>query len=395
MKEKLTTEWIESLPKINGSFSKIQQDARNFLSEELLPQKSSEGWRLSNLSRLRDVFKLPINTTKNSIQIFLNSEDIVKADISNETIERINDDDVIKYLSDNNLINQSSNFLATLNNAINNNLIALKLKSKEIQSLEIVIPNSKKELSTSRVILIVEEGASLEILEVIKGSEFSAHSHLIDIFIEGDSTVNHGLLAVGESSSKLLTTISIRQKEKSNYSLTCFQEGWSLSRIEQYVNQLDGNASTQINGLQVSNNQNQLATHSLIRFDGPGGNLNQIQKSISDDQSHSIFSGSIEVPKIAQKTQASQLSKNLILSSQAKVDTSPQLKIVADDVKCNHGATISQLEKEEIFYLQSRGIDKKRANNLILNGFCKDILNLLPCNLEKWSYLSKYLNPIN
>ena len=90
-------------------------------------------------------------------------------------------------------------------------------------------------------------------------------------------------------------------------------------------------------------------------------NLNQLNKSIVDNNAHYIFNGLIEVPEIAQKTQASQLSKNLILSSNGRINTSPKLKIIADDVKCNHGATISQLEDEQRFYLQSRGINKAEA----------------------------------
>ena len=109
---------------------------------------------------------------------------------------------------------------------------------------------------------------------------------------------------------------------------------------------------------------------------------------------HSIFKGLIEVPKIAQQTQASQLSKNLLLSSKAKVDTCPQLKITADDVQCNHGATISQLDEEEIFYLQSRGITIQEASNLILKGFCKEIIDSMPFNIQKRAYLNNYIDAL-
>ena len=102
----------------------------------------------------------------------------------------------------------------------------------------------------------------------------------------------------------------------------------------------------------------------------------------------------IEVPKIAQKTEASQLSKNLLLSSKAKVDTSPQLKIIADDVKCNHGATISQLSNEELFYLQSRGINTKKAYQLLINAFCNEIGDNLPIDESACSLLPKALENI-
>jgi len=156
-----------------------------------------------------------------------------------------------------------------------------------------------------------------------------------------------------------------------------------MSRFEKEIVQLYGNAKTTLQGLQIAKQKQELATHSLVKFNGPNGYLEQIQKSILDDESHSIFQGMIEVPKIAQKTEASQLSKNLLLSSKAKVDTSPQLKIIADDVKCNHGATISQLSNEEIFYLQSRGINTKQANELLINAFCNDIIKNIPIEVNQ------------
>ena len=165
-----------------------------------------------------------------------------------------------------------------------------------------------------------------------------------------------------------------------------------MSRIEQNILQLQGQAETKIVGLQISDHKQQLATHSIVKFNGPNGSLNQVQKAIAKDHSHSIFSGAIDVPQIAQKTNAAQLSKNLQLSSKARINTSPQLHIVADDVQCKHGATICQLDEEEVFYLQSRGIRYEEANRMLTDGFCKDILNDMPTEAKRWLHLSEVLN---
>ncbi len=96
------------------------------------------------------------------------------------------------------------------------------------------------------------------------------------------------------------------------------------------------------------------------------------------EKSHGVFNGKVFVPKPAQLTNAAQLNRNLLLSSRARIDTKPQLEITADNVKCSHGATVSQLEDDAIFYLQSRGINASDARNLLVNAFAAEIINQLP-----------------
>ena len=172
------------------------------------------------------------------------------------------------------------------------------------------------------------------------------------------------------------------------------QKGWCLSRIEPRIIQLNGKSKTSLKGLQISTEKEQVATHSLVRFNGPEGYLNQLQKAAACKRSHSIFNGAISVPKIAQKTNASQLSRNLLLSDLARIDTKPELEIVADDVKCSHGATVSQLQKEELFYMLSRGISSEQATSLLLKGYCQEIINSLPIEAGRWKILDKMLHNI-
>ena len=121
-----------------------------------------------------------------------------------------------------------------------------------------------------------------------------------------------------------------------------------------------------------------------MRFGGPEGELDQLQKAVAADRSHSIFNGAIQVPRAAQRTDASQLSRSLLLSRRARVDAKPELEIIADDVKCAHGATISQLQQEELFYLRSRGVDGDDAAALLLRGFCCEVLDRLPPAAKAW-----------
>jgi Fe-S cluster assembly protein SufD len=107
----------------------------------------------------------------------------------------------------------------------------------------------------------------------------------------------------------------------------------------------------------------------------PSTMSDQLYKSILRDKSHSVFHGKIMVRREAQLTNAYQLNKNLLLSSEARVDTKPQLEIFADDVKCSHGAAIGQLDDEQMFYLQTRGIDRAAAGEMLVHGFVEDVLD--------------------
>ena len=172
-------------------------------------------------------------------------------------------------------------------------------------------------------------------------------------------------------------------------SLHSLYHGWNYARFEPRIIQSEGEAATIVKGLQVTKSKEQIATHSLIRFEGPNGKLDQLQKAVASEASHCIFNGSIEVPQKAQRTEAAQLSRNLLLSKRARIDTKPELEIVADDVRCTHGATVSQLQDEELFYLLSRGIDNDHANSLLLKGYYDEIISYFPKSANKWNFIEK------
>ncbi len=388
--------WIDSIPVSSGLLRQNQILAREQLKKNGIPKKSCEEWRLTNSELLKEFFKHPLysknqklqlkgiaDSRTSSVKLSFNSEGRFEANIGNG-IEKLNEKEMNLYLSENSTSrNNNYDFNKTINEASNNQLIGFRVKGNEKKSLEIAIQASLSKLIPTRIILIIEEGSNIDILQIIEGSKSVSHSHIIEIYVGDNAIVKHGIISIGKDSSKLLASIFVKQKKHSVYSLSCIQKGWAMSRFEQEIVQLYGNAKTTLQGLQIAKQKQELATHSLVKFNGPCGYLEQIQKAILDDESHSIFQGMIEVPKIAQKTEASQLSKNLLLSSKAKVDTSPQLKIIADDVKCNHGATISQLSNEEIFYLQSRGINTKQANELLINAFCNDIIKNIPIEVNE------------
>ena len=241
------------------------------------------------------------------------------------------------------------------------------------------------------LILFFEKNCKVDLLQINLGNENSSLSQSTYLCLEENTFVNHGLVSYGENKSNLLNSLNVIQKATSEYSLGSLHFKFNYARFEIRINQLEGNAKTIIKGIQITKNNDQIATYTKMKFNGPNGILDQINKSLADDKSHAVFEGAIIVPKIAQKTDASQLSRNLLLSKYAKIDTKPQLEIIADDVKCKHGATISQLNEEELFYMRSRGLTLAEASKLQLSSYFQEIISCIPVSKDRWDLLDKLL----
>ena len=406
-------DWLNTLPPTQGSLKNEQSIGREFLLENGLPSIKDEAWRLSNFNKLNSFLSLPTNIdsedTKSQFKSNFPKKDanreriIIKPNknpISNiklpNGIESLNNNEIEenlgKIVKSTNIKNDIS---VCLNQASNLDLLALKVKRNTNQSLEIVIPSIEGKSTSTRILLLIEEGAKLDLLQIFLGKKNSAQNHLIELKLESKVEFTHGLLSLGEKKeSAAICTVAVEQAEKSKYSLNSIHQGWDYARFEPRIIQNNGEASTIIKGLQVTKSKEQIATHSLIKFEGPNGKLDQLQKAVASEYSHCIFNGSIEVPQKAQKTEAAQLSRNLLLSKRARIDTKPELEIVADDVRCTHGATVSQLQDEELFYLLSRGIDKERANSLLLKGYYDEVISHFPKSARKWNFVEKLIQDI-
>ena len=405
-------EWLDSLPPTEGYLKNEQSIGREFLLEKGMPSKKDEAWRLSNFNKLNSFLSLPTiidsedikssnlsfqKRMKNRERIIINpnKNPILNINLPNG-IEKLNnreiEDNLGKIVKSTNIKNDIS---VCLNQASSSELLALKVKRNFNQSLEIVIPSIEGKSISTRIFLLIEEGAKLDLLQIFLGNNNSAQNHLIEIKLESKVELTHGLISLGEEKeSSSICTLAVEQSEKSKYSLHSIHHGWDYARFEPRIIQSEGEASTIIKGLQVTKSKEQIATHSLIRFEGPNGKLDQLQKAVASEYSHCIFNGSIEVPQKAQKTEAAQLSRNLLLSKRARIDTKPELEIVADDVRCTHGATVSQLQDEELFYLLSRGIDNKHANSLLLKGYYDEVISHFPKSAEKWNFIEKLIQDI-
>ena len=171
-----------------------------------------------------------------------------------------------------------------------------------------------------------------------------------------------------------LATIAAQLGRASNVSIHSFALGAKLSRTNIRTNLAGEGLECILNGLYLTRGEQLADHHMIVEHAQPHCASHEYFNGILDDKSKGVFHGRIYVHPVAQKTDAKQTNKNLLLSNDATADTKPQLEIYADDVKCTHGATIGQLNDESIFYLRSRGLSKDTARQMLIHAFAGEII---------------------
>jgi Fe-S cluster assembly protein SufD len=247
-----------------------------------------------------------------------------------------------------------------------------------------------------RCLVIAEAGSSATLIEdygaIGEGTYFT--NGVTEIWLEDNAQLDHHRIQRENSQAFHIGKTAITQARDSRYRGTMISLGGRISRHNPELVLAGEQTETHLNGLTVAVDQQLADTHSAIAFTQPYGIAQQLHKCIAADRARAVFNGKIVVPKAAQQTNATQLSRNLLLSAKARVDTKPQLEIVADNVKCAHGATVSQLDEEEVFYLQSRGLDRDRACDLLVEAFATETIAQVPLPVLRQKLIDAVLSLI-
>ena len=228
-----------------------------------------------------------------------------------------------------------------------------------------------------RLLIVAGSGSDVTIVEdyVTLNERAYFTNSVAEIQVDSNAKLNHIRIQRDSKSAFHIGKTAVSQARDGQYSGIAVNFGGAIARHNWEVYSNGEQTHSQLLGLSWITGDRTSDTHSLIAFSKPHCTAKQINKCIADDKSHGIFNGRICVPKLAQQTDAKQLSRSLLLSPKARIDTKPQLEIVADNVKCAHGATVSQLEDDAVFYLQSRGIDSESARKLLTYAFATEVIN--------------------
>jgi len=246
-------------------------------------------------------------------------------------------------------------------------------KPYEVESF---LMSNGRVLEARRVIIVLDEGASLEMLvkERNVGEHVSMSLQSIEIYLSKGAKLSYTDLEQTSEISRRISTLHLHQEEESDANINFFSLTNGKTRNNYYCDLAGEGANLQLGGFVVNSDKEHTDNFSFISHSVPHCTSTELFKYVLRDDSYGVFTGRILVAIDAQKTQAYQTNNNLLLSKTARMQAKPQLEIYADDVKCSHGMTTGQLSEQALFYMQQRGIAKDEAKRLLSIAFSEDVL---------------------
>ncbi|PWJ41842.1 Fe-S cluster assembly protein SufD [Sediminitomix flava] len=247
-------------------------------------------------------------------------------------------------------------------------------------------------ISQPRNLIVAEENAHLTLIEhtVTLGEENSLLNTVSEFSVAKHARIDHYKIQADNDKAAQVCTTHVDQKDESNFSNTVVTMSGQLIRNNLNIN-LDGeHCEAYMNGLYMVDGKTHVDNHTAVDHMKPNSYSNELYKGILDGKASGVFNGKIYVRPHAQKTNAFQSNKNVMLSEDASIDTKPQLEIWADDVKCSHGCTVGAMDEEPLFYLKARGINEDNAKALLMFAYCADVLDRVKSEPVK-NYIEKLI----
>jgi Fe-S cluster assembly protein SufD len=237
-------------------------------------------------------------------------------------------------------------------------------------------PYAAKTVAHPRTLIVAEHHAQATIVEsyVSLGDACYFNNPVTEVVVGDEAQLRHYRIQRESERAFHIGTTQVHQGRASVYKSFSFATGGRLSRINIYTDLKGEGGEVWLDGLYMVNGRQHVDHQTRIRHLQPNCPSHEVYKGILDDSSRGVFNGQVYVDPIAQKTDGKQTNNNLLLSPDARVDTKPQLEIFADDVKCTHGATVGRIDELALFYMRSRGIDRRTARELLTYAFAADVI---------------------
>lgn len=230
--------------------------------------------------------------------------------------------------------------------------------------------------TTSHSVIVADEGSEITVVEDHIGLGDNKYFNLpvVEVSAGKEAYVKHTKIQRDSQEAIHIARTSAFVEKHANYESYTITIGAKLSRNEPRISQRDEEVKFTVDGLVLIDGEQVSDTHSVMDHRFPHCESHQLHKCVIIDKAHSVFNGKIFVRPHAQKIDSFQENRNLLLSRKGLVNTKPQLEIFADDVVCTHGATIGQLDEDEVFYLKSRGLNEKQAKELLIYAFALETI---------------------
>ena len=359
------------------------------------PNKKDEDWKFSDLNSIlsnnfnkisnndflprETEFKIIDEFEHNFISLF--NGKLISKDFSYEEKNKILIDN---YNYKNDLVLDNKNSLYFLNNALATGGFSLEISKNYKLKKPLVIYNNfsnslKEKIVNYKNSIILNENSGLNLINYINNS--SNENFMVNILenikIKKDSSLNNILINNSKCNGYFYKYLNSELEKNSNFENYLLSSGLKFNKLDIEINLNEENSNSSVfSALNLMNNEHQ-EIKTRINHNTPHCHSYQKVKNVLNDESKGVYQGKIFVKNIAQKTDAYQLSKALILNDAAEFDAKPELEIYADDVKCSHGSTSGSIDLNLIHYLKSRGIPKKEAYQMLINGFLSEVLEKL------------------
>lgn len=354
-----------------------------FLKERITPalptEVTAEIVARYGYAETADKHAVLVNGFFNAQRCSLREQGIVACDLFEAIADARYGKIVREYLARN--ATYHDNGLTALNTAfLQSGLFVLIPRNLKVETpLQITFVSDSREPHSAnfpRVLIVSEENSSATIFENYVSLDDEAHftNSVVEVVLLDGARLEHYRVQRENSNALHVATTATELGRGSSYDTTSITMGAQLSRHDISVVLDHEGAECWVDGLYIVGADQHADTHSVIDHKQPRCNSHQLYKGILDGNGRAVFNGKVFVRHGAQKTDAMQTNKNLLLSDRARVDTKPQLEIFADDVKCAHGAAVGQLDMEELFYLHARGINPTLARNLLTYGFAEEVI---------------------
>jgi len=226
-----------------------------------------------------------------------------------------------------------------------------------------------------RHVIRMGQGARMNLLELSLGDGVYLHNPVTEVFIAEDAALTHVRLQNEAVGAFHLATVYAEVAGAGTYDSFVLNLGGRLVRTEAHVRFTGPKGVAHLNGAQLLSGSQHADFTTVVQHDAPACGSRQTVKHVLAGRSQGVFQGRIEVARVAQKTDGYQMNQALLLSPDAEIDTKPELEIFADDVKCSHGATVGELDAEQLFYLRSRGIPDAEARSMLVRAFLAEALD--------------------
>ena len=359
------------------------------------PNKKDEDWKFSDLNSIlsnnfnkianndflprEKEFKIIDQFEHNFISLF--NGKLISKDFSYEEKNKIL---INNFNYKDNLVLDSKNSLYFLNNALATGGFSLEISKNYKLKKPLVVYNNFSNLLKEKIVnyknsIILNENSELNLINYINNS--SKENFMVNILenikVKKDSSLNNILINNSKCNCYFYKYIKSDLEKNSNFENYFLSSGLKFNKLDIEINLNEENSNSSVfSALNLINKEHQ-EIKTRINHNAPNCNSYQKVKNVLNDESKGVYQGKIFVKNIAQKTDAYQLSKALILNDAAEFDAKPELEIYADDVKCSHGSTSGSIDLNSIHYLKSRGIPEKEAYQMLINGFLCEILEKL------------------